>query len=73
MSGNFIQEARERMESKGTVGKFGRATPAKIAAGKREGGVRKKEAVFAENMKKIAEKRKRRHGSKRGRKHNGRQ
>lgn len=54
----FLQEARERMEEKGTVGKFGKATKKKIAAGKRKGGVAKKEAVFAENMKKIAAKRK---------------
>lgn len=51
---NFIQAAEKRMEEKGTKGKFGKATPNKIAAGKRAGGVRKKEAVFAENMKKIA-------------------
>lgn len=54
----FIQKAEKRMEEKGTKGKFGKATEKKIAAAKREGGVRKKEAVFAENMKKIAEKRK---------------
>lgn len=42
------------MTRKGTVGKFGKATPKKIAAAKRQGGVREKEAVFAQNMKKIA-------------------
>jgi hypothetical protein len=47
------------MEEKGTVGKFGKATPKKIARAKKEGGEEKKEAVFAENMKKIAAKRKR--------------
>ncbi len=57
--GKWIQGARKRMEEKGTVGKFGKATSKKIAAGKRAGGERKKEAVFAQNMKKIA--RKRRH------------
>jgi hypothetical protein len=56
--GFFIQEATARMKRKGTLGKFGKATPAKIAAGKRAGGVRKKEAVFAENMRKIANRRK---------------
>jgi hypothetical protein len=45
------------MEEKGTVGKFGKATEKKIAAGKKAGGVRKKEAIFAQNMKKIAAKR----------------
>lgn len=59
-SPSWIQNARKRMEAKGTVGKFGKATPSKIAAGKKAGGVRKKEAVFAENMKKIAARR--RHG-----------
>ena len=44
------------MKSKGTVGKFGKATPSKIAAGKRAGGKRAKEAQFAENMKSIAKK-----------------
>lgn len=55
---NFIADARKRMEEKGTVGAFGRATEKKIARGKREGGVEKKRAVFAQNMKRIAEKRK---------------
>jgi hypothetical protein len=54
----FIQKATERMKRRGTVGKFGKATAKKIAAGKRAGGVRRKEAVFAENMKHIAQKRK---------------
>ena len=58
MAEHFIQKAEKRMEEKGTKGKFGKATPAKIAEGKREGGVKKKEAVFAENMKKIASKNK---------------
>lgn len=57
MAEHFIQEAREKMEEKGTVGKFGKATEKKIAAGKKAGGVRKKEAIFAQNMKKIAAKR----------------
>lgn len=53
----WIQKAREKMEEKGTVGKFGKATSKKIAAAKKKGGVEKKEAVFAQNMKKIARKR----------------
>jgi len=59
MAGHFIQEATDRMKAKGTLGKFGKATPKKIARMKKKGGVAKKEAVFASNMKKIAEKRKR--------------
>lgn len=55
----WIQEAREGMEEKGTVGKFGKATKKKIAAGKRKGGIQEKRAVFAANMKAIAAKRKR--------------
>lgn len=39
---HFIQAATDRMKSKGTVGKFGKATEKKIAAGKRAGGERKK-------------------------------
>lgn len=54
----WIQKADAKMEAKGTKGKFGKATEKKIAAGKREGGEAKKEAVFAENMKAIAAKRK---------------
>lgn len=52
----WIQKADKKMESKGTKGKFGKATDKKIAAAKKEGGVEKKRAVFAENMKKIAKK-----------------
>jgi hypothetical protein len=44
------------MKEKGTLGKFGKATKKKIAAGKKAGGLRKKEAVFAQNMKGIAKK-----------------
>ncbi len=54
---HWIQKATARMKAKGTVGKFGKATPKKIAAAKKKGGVAKKEAVFAENMKKAARKR----------------
>ena len=57
--GKFIQKATAKMKAKGTLGAFGKATPKKIAAGKKAGGVEEKRAVFAENMKKIAAKRKR--------------
>lgn len=63
--GRWIQGAREEMERKGTVGKFGKATAKKIARGKKAGGLRKKEAVFAQNMKRIAAKRKKKHRSSR--------
>lgn len=56
MTEKWIQKATDKMEKKGTVGKFGKATSKKIAAGKKAGGVEKKEAVFAQNMKKIAKK-----------------
>lgn len=55
----WIQEATESMKERGTLGKFGKATSKKIAVMKKKGGVAKKEAVFASNMKKIAQKRKR--------------
>ncbi len=54
----FIQKAVAKMKKKGTIGSFGKATPKKIAAAKKKGGVMKKKAVFAVNMKKIAAKRK---------------
>lgn len=53
----FIQEAVERMKEKGSVGSFGKATAKKIKSAKKKGGVMEKKAVFAENMKKIAQKR----------------
>ena len=53
---NWIQKATAKMKKKGTLGKFGKATSKKIAAGKKAGGKLKKEAVFAANMKKIAKK-----------------
>lgn len=56
MSNKWIQKAAERMKEKGTLGKFGKATAKKIAAGKKAGGVEEKRAVFAANMKKIAKK-----------------
>ena len=59
MADKWIQDAREKMEAKGTVGAFGKATSKKIAAGKKKGGLQEKRAVFAQNMKRIAEKHKR--------------
>lgn len=56
--GKWIQAADERMKAKGTKGSFGKATPKKIAAAKKKGGKAAKKAVFAENMKKLAAKRK---------------
>lgn len=52
----WIQGARKSMERRGTVGKFGRATPGKIAAAKKRGGKAKKRAIFAQNMRAIARK-----------------
>ena len=54
MSDNWIGKARDKMEEKGTVGSFGKATPSKVAAAKKKGGKAEKKAVFAQNMKKIA-------------------
>ena len=52
----WIQAATEKMKEKGTLGSFGKATPSKIAAAKKKGGLAEKKAVFAQNMKKIAAK-----------------
>lgn len=54
----FIQKAVAKMKKKGTIGAFGKATSKKIAAAKKKGGLAKKRAVFAQNMKKIAKNRK---------------
>lgn len=59
MAKHWIQKATKKMKAKGTLGKFGKATPKKIAAAKKKGGKAEKRAVFAENMKKIAARRKR--------------
>jgi len=58
VAGKWLQKARASMKKKGTVGAFGKATPKKIAAVKKAGGLQEKRAVFAANMKKIAAKRK---------------
>lgn len=52
----WIQAARSKMEAKGTVGAFGKATAKKIAAGKKAGGLQEKRAIFAQNMKGINKK-----------------
>jgi hypothetical protein len=57
MAEKWLQKARKRMEERGTVGGFGKATPGKIAAAKKKGGVMAKKAVFAQNMKAIAKRR----------------
>lgn len=64
MASNWIGKATARMKRKGTIGKFGKATSRKIARAKAKGGVAKKRAVFAQNMKRIAARRKKR-GAKR--------
>ena len=53
----WIQKATAKMKKKGTLGKFGKATPKKIAAAKKKGGLAKKRAIFAQNMKKISKRR----------------
>lgn len=59
----WIQGARKEMERKGTVGKFGKTTEKKVARAKKKGGVEEKRAVFAQNMKRLAEKRKKKRPS----------
>lgn len=54
----WLQAANKRMEAKGTKGSFGKATPGKIARAKKRGGKAAKKAVFAGNMKRIAQKHK---------------
>lgn len=57
MAEHWIQKATDSMKRRGTIGKFGKATPKKIAAGKKAGGLKEKEAVFAQNVSKAARKR----------------
>ena len=52
----WIQKAVAKMKQKGTLGKFGKATVKKIASAKKAGGLQKKRAIFAANMKKISRK-----------------
>ncbi len=58
MAGKFIQKAVKKMQKKGTVGAFGKATSKKISAGLKKGGVQAKRAAFAKAMKTIAARRK---------------
>ena len=60
---NWIGPAVEKMKAKGTLGSFGKATAKNIARGKKAGGARAKKAVFADNMRKIAARRKSGRGS----------
>ncbi len=55
-NGHWMEEAAESMKKRGTVGSFGKATPKKIAAGKKKGGKAEKKAVFAENAAKVSRK-----------------
>lgn len=71
-SRKFIQKAVARMEEKGTVGSFGRATPGKIARAKAKGGKAAKKAIFAENMKRIAQRRRGRRSRRASRRRGGR-
>jgi len=57
MAKGWIKDASDEMDRKGAKGKFGPSTNKKIAAGVRKGGVEKKRAIFAKNMKAIARKR----------------
>ena len=66
MADRWIKSARKSMEKRHTVGKFGKATRSKIERGKHSRSLTKRrEAIFAQNMKRIAAKRKRRHGKRR--------
>ena len=56
MAEHWIQKATDSMKKRGTIGKFGKATPKKIAAGKKAGGLKEKEAIFAQNVSKAARK-----------------
>lgn len=53
---HWMEKAAAKMKKKGTVGSFGKATPKKIAAAKKEGGAMKKKAIFAQNAKKAKHK-----------------
>ena len=56
----FLAKARKRMERKGTVCSFGKATKSKIKRGLSKGGKQAKKAAFAKAMRTIAARRKRR-------------
>jgi hypothetical protein len=48
----WIQKSRERMEEKGTVGSFGKATPKKISRAIAHGGKMAKKAQWIKNIQK---------------------
>jgi hypothetical protein len=50
----WMEHASAKMKKKGTLGSFGKATPKKIAAGKRAGGKQAKKAIFAQNASRSA-------------------
>ena len=55
----WIQDATAKMKAKGTLGKFGKATAKKTAKGKKSKNLTtKRRAIFAQNMRRIAAKRK---------------
>lgn len=51
-----MEDAKARMEKKGTVGSFGKATSKKINAGLKAGGKMAKKAAFAKAAKKVSSK-----------------
>lgn len=51
---HWIEKAAAKMKKKGTLGSFGKATPRKIAAAKKAGGLQEKKAVFAQNVMKVS-------------------
>jgi hypothetical protein len=53
---HWMEDAAASMKKRGTLGSFGKATPKKIAAGKKKGGKAEKKAIFAKTAKKVAEK-----------------
>lgn len=59
----WIQAARKSMEKRGTVGSYGKSTAKKDARNIAKGGRAAKKAVFAQNMRRAAAKRKRKRSS----------
>ena len=60
----FLQRARRSMEKRGTVGSFGKATPAKIERGLEKGGAMARKAAFAKAARTIARHRRERSGKR---------
>jgi hypothetical protein len=54
----WIQKAVSKMKKKGTLGSYGKSTAKKNKANIKKGGKIGKKAQFAENMRKISKKRK---------------